>query len=526
MNQSQNHSVLSQPAFRLPHLLSFCFAAALYIAHSLHYKFLQDDAFIYFRYSKNLANGHGLVFNIGERVEGFVDLIWPLLLSLLFLITSNVETFIHFITIGFGLCSLILTFYLASNLSRTYIAGFLSILFLATDRTFAVWSTSGMDTQMFSFFALVLSFIVYQFHSHNSTPRKTVILGLTMIIISLTRPSGVIFSVLALSYLFFNRDIGVKVKHLLASGSIWGFGLLSHLAWRYTYYGELLPNTYYTKVTGIKNFTSSLLYFQDFICSFPFQTAIILCCMLLAIKNINSKNFISYISFLIILYCIYLFTVGGGFMEFRLINVILPYSYILVSFYICRLFLTSKKQLLRTFSILLTVALILTNIYCGLRFDQIHHKVLTQHHLSAQTTNHWIVIGKWFGKIALPDESIAVTAAGAIPYYSGLRCLDIHGLVDKYVARRPADYNRYVGHQKIAPPEYIKKKKITFVLGHPLTIAKPNVSRLTKDEFFVEVENSNKKICKGNNFFIKLKTTLNKNSLITSLKNRKINVIY
>jgi hypothetical protein len=37
-----------------------------------------DDAFISFRYADNLVRGHGLVFNLGERVEGFTNLAWTL----------------------------------------------------------------------------------------------------------------------------------------------------------------------------------------------------------------------------------------------------------------------------------------------------------------------------------------------------------------------------------------------------------------------------------------------------------------
>ena len=39
----------------------------------------QDDAYISFRYADNLVNGHGLVFNPGERVEGITNLLWTLL---------------------------------------------------------------------------------------------------------------------------------------------------------------------------------------------------------------------------------------------------------------------------------------------------------------------------------------------------------------------------------------------------------------------------------------------------------------
>jgi hypothetical protein len=42
-----------------------------------------DDAYIYFVYAKNLAHGHGFVYNIGgERVEGFTSMLWVLICSL------------------------------------------------------------------------------------------------------------------------------------------------------------------------------------------------------------------------------------------------------------------------------------------------------------------------------------------------------------------------------------------------------------------------------------------------------------
>lgn len=34
---------------------------------------VQEDAFISFRYARNLVDGHGLVFNPGERVEGYTN---------------------------------------------------------------------------------------------------------------------------------------------------------------------------------------------------------------------------------------------------------------------------------------------------------------------------------------------------------------------------------------------------------------------------------------------------------------------
>jgi len=45
--------------------------------------FVQDDAYITLSYARNLIDGHGLVFNVGEYVEGFTSLSWTLLTAAL-----------------------------------------------------------------------------------------------------------------------------------------------------------------------------------------------------------------------------------------------------------------------------------------------------------------------------------------------------------------------------------------------------------------------------------------------------------
>jgi len=42
---------------------------------------LFDDAFISFRYAKNLASGMGLVYNPNERVEGYTNFLWTVIFA-------------------------------------------------------------------------------------------------------------------------------------------------------------------------------------------------------------------------------------------------------------------------------------------------------------------------------------------------------------------------------------------------------------------------------------------------------------
>src|SRR5215813_6739804 len=56
-------------------------AAAVLVAHSLVWNFVTDDAFISFVYSRNLARHGQLVFNLGERVEGYTNFLWTVILA-------------------------------------------------------------------------------------------------------------------------------------------------------------------------------------------------------------------------------------------------------------------------------------------------------------------------------------------------------------------------------------------------------------------------------------------------------------
>ena len=55
---------------------SFLYYAYRYIIDGQRYYALFDDAMISMRYAWNLAHGNGLVWNPGERVEGFTNPLW------------------------------------------------------------------------------------------------------------------------------------------------------------------------------------------------------------------------------------------------------------------------------------------------------------------------------------------------------------------------------------------------------------------------------------------------------------------
>ena len=56
-------------------------ALAIYSYLATTLNVVQDDAYISYRYVANFLNGDGLVFNIGERIEGFTNFAWVIYMT-------------------------------------------------------------------------------------------------------------------------------------------------------------------------------------------------------------------------------------------------------------------------------------------------------------------------------------------------------------------------------------------------------------------------------------------------------------
>ena len=133
------------------------FVVTIALIHISAYWLLVDDAFISFRYALNFANGDGLVFNIGEKVEGFTNLLWVLILAFFTFTGFDIVFLSKFLGLLFSILTLFLTFrFNLTNLKLPPWKAVISPLFLAFHPTFATWTTGGLETSMFAFFLFYL----------------------------------------------------------------------------------------------------------------------------------------------------------------------------------------------------------------------------------------------------------------------------------------------------------------------------------------------------------------------------------
>ena len=120
-----------------------------------------DDAFVSFRYADHLAHGQGLVWNIGERVEGFTNLLWTLLLAVAAHFDGDLVLVSEFLGVAslVGLAGLMWRFTRETDESGT--APPLALLATVFLPDFLTWTTGGLETMAFTALAVALAVLLF-----------------------------------------------------------------------------------------------------------------------------------------------------------------------------------------------------------------------------------------------------------------------------------------------------------------------------------------------------------------------------
>src|SRR5256714_11236242 len=93
-------------------------ATAVLVPHALYFDFVSDDAYISFRYARNLAEHGQLVFNLGERVEGYTNFLWTVLLAGLYKLGLAPESTSRVLGTAFGAATFVTCAYLSRAIRR------------------------------------------------------------------------------------------------------------------------------------------------------------------------------------------------------------------------------------------------------------------------------------------------------------------------------------------------------------------------------------------------------------------------
>ncbi|MCZ6649904.1 MAG: hypothetical protein O7D35_04485 [Acidobacteria bacterium] len=217
---------------------------------------LSDDAFISFRYARNLATGHGLVFNAGDPqpVEGYTNFLWTLLLAGTTALGLNPEIAARNLGLMAAMGAQLATFFLARTLMPRFpFLWALPACLLAANSFFVVEAIQGLETTFMA--ALVTAALarrateIVAFAAGRKTiPFSALILGLS----ALTRPEGyLVFAVIILAdWLGLARLRRRPGRFQVMSLTLFAVPVVPHLAFRLFTYHDWLPHTFYAKTGG------------------------------------------------------------------------------------------------------------------------------------------------------------------------------------------------------------------------------------------------------------------------------------
>lgn len=104
-----------------------------------------DDAYISYRYAWNLVHGYGLVYNVGEVVEGYTNFLWTLISAGAIAAGLPPAGVALAITIGASQCLVALTYYLGTKLAGgTYAWALVAVGLLSVDVSLATYGPRGV----------------------------------------------------------------------------------------------------------------------------------------------------------------------------------------------------------------------------------------------------------------------------------------------------------------------------------------------------------------------------------------------
>jgi arabinofuranosyltransferase len=448
------------------------------IFHINYFRFVCDDAFISFRYAKNFIEGHGLVYNVGERVEGYTNFLWTILLSVFMGLGFNAVMVSQVLGGLFGLFTILLLLRFNQVLyPENSFFNYLAPLFLVCCGAYAAWSTGGLETSFYTFLVFSGSFL---FITGMEKALYSALSGMVFALACLTRLDGLIF--VGVTLVFYVSRLQRKKPFAWKLLCFWTLSFLIpflvYFIWRWSYYGKFLPNTFYVKIGGEILYQQGLIYLFDFISRFWAWLYIIpIVFLYLAIKSNSKLRFIvHYFFILILLFSVYVIYVGGDFMDmFRFFVPVLPFLFFLIQEGFRTIYdysLARRKEIQKRLILYSEVALTIICLFLLARPSRESNRSWSRAGIDSigilrDSVRLWSRVGVMFKHIAKPGESLATTAAGAIPYYSELYTFDELGLTLASTAELKARNILRPGHWKEVTDEFLISQKPTYIVGHP-----------------------------------------------------------
>jgi hypothetical protein len=420
-----------------------------FVINGQRYFTLFDDEMISMRYAKNLAQGQGLVWNPGgERIEGFSNPAWVLFMAFFHLFPISPLKISLVIQI-WGAIFMVLNLFLVKRISDC-ISGNSNLVSLGAVAMTAFyfplnnWALQGTEVSLLT---LLMSLVVWQTlrlikeDSFSFWPYFLMAVG------SLIRMDMMIPYLAILTFLIMSSP-RQRLKNL-------GWGLFILLAFsglqtllRFSYFHELLPNTYYLKMTGyplLLRLAHGIYVFLKFV----YLSNWVLILLPLSIFLFRRDREIGFLFWIILGQISYSIWVGGDAWESwggsnRYTSIVMPIFIVLFAYALLKLGelfhqvnVDEPSRKRRVVSVGLSAFAIFSLINFNILKDSTPLKNWLLVDPPPFVSKNELRVREALLLSDLTDERavIAVTWAGALPYFADRKAIDILGKTDKVIAR-------------------------------------------------------------------------------------------
>lgn len=264
------------------------------VVEGTRYYTLADDSMISMRYAQNLAHGRGLVWNVGERVEGVTNLGWTLLMAVVHLLgrpAAENALYLQLANLVIDV-ALILYVFVAVERRAGAAAGLLAAGLLAANGPLLLWSSWGFETSLQALF-YTLGFVPLVFAGDERQqarvfPHTLACIGLAFVV----RPDSLALVGVVLALGIWWRVRGTLEQRRLVTGVLLAAApIAAVLVFQHVYYGAWLPNTFHLKATGgAAQVHRGFRYLADFWNGPFFQAPLLAGSALLAARGLSGKN--------------------------------------------------------------------------------------------------------------------------------------------------------------------------------------------------------------------------------------------
>jgi arabinofuranosyltransferase len=459
--------------------LAYVYHSSFVAIDGHRYFSLVDDAMISMRYAWNFSHGAGLVWNPEERVEGYTNLLMVLLMSAatLFLDKSNAVLSIQLIGIVFVLVTTWLTLKIYEivssklNIEHVKFAKYLLFLSVLVYYPLNYWSLMGMETGLL---ALLITFAILtsMLYLSRRTPRllllTTILLGLAF----LTRNDSLIYALLVFGFLGISLRSDKQALYLLFINlAVYGLFIIGQEAFRSTYYGTLVPNTYTLKLVGMP-LLERLKNGWGFIGLFFVETGYVLLIAAVGALINASVQKMYLLSFILASTAYQIYVGGDPWIYWRMMAPVMPVLMIVFIIGCCGIAEKIARILNNRFFRVAALFLVFVSLVL-IDFRFLPEVFLFSRPDPTATDINQVNLAVAINAVTNSSATLGVLHSGILPYYAAdHRAIDFLGKSDPYIASLPPDLSGWVswhgmesvpGHNKYDLNYSIKKLRPTYV---------------------------------------------------------------